>query len=114
MRVLTPEEGDAATTSCLTKVVHELLSDDPAAADDNNLHGESPDLSPASRGRVCPRLTFATRALSAADVSDYHQPLRDNMGVAREEVKRAKREGAKHGFLFSVWFREEERYCVNC
>jgi hypothetical protein len=38
-----------------TKVLHELCPDEPAAADNHNLHAESPSLSPASLGRVCDR-----------------------------------------------------------
>src|SRR5262245_26349112 len=34
----------------LTEVVHELFSDEPAAADNHDLHVDSPRLSPASRG----------------------------------------------------------------
>ena len=32
----------------LTKVVHELFSDEPAAANDDNLHAESPAVSTPS------------------------------------------------------------------
>src|SRR5215470_6979929 len=39
----------------LTKVFHELFSDEPAAANHHNLQNESPSLSPASRVLVIDR-----------------------------------------------------------
>jgi hypothetical protein len=39
----------------LAKVLHQLCSDEPAAADNHNLHDKSPSLSLASRGRVYDR-----------------------------------------------------------
>src|SRR5215475_2109354 len=48
----------------LTKVFHELFSDEPAAANHHNLQNESPGLSPASRVRVFDRRETEIKAIS--------------------------------------------------
>src|SRR5262245_46765496 len=54
VRVLTPEEGDAGTASWpRSEEGHELLPDEPAAADHNDLHVGSPQLSPVSGRSEC-------------------------------------------------------------